>query len=410
MNLVDLRNYIKTQKGYAFKSKWFIKAGIPIVKVKDFTDDSISKENVDYINDELACDFDRYLLDTNDVIIQTVGSWASNPNSVVGKAVKVPSALKGALLNQNAVKIIPTEKLDKKFLYYTLRTDDFKGYIVNTAQGSASQASITLESIKNYNFHLPLLHTQKRIADILSACDDLIENNLKRIKLLEQAAQNIYKEWFVNMRFPGYENTPINEETGLPEGWEVKTISDVMEYKVDNRGRNPKYYTKSGIPVIDNHLIKNSPFIDFSKTNRYIDNDLFEVFIRRYLKKDDVLITLVGTVANISLAPEEKSVIVQNTIGIRCNEFCTQEYMYCFLGANKTKIQNKNRGAAQPSVKVGDLTRMKMVIPNNESLNNFSKEIKTMFSLIQILGKQNQKLKAARDILLPRLMNRTIEV
>ena len=77
MNLVDLRNYIKTQKGYAFKSKWFIKAGIPIVKVKDFTDDSISKENVDYINDELACDFDRYLLDTNDVIIQTVGSWAN---------------------------------------------------------------------------------------------------------------------------------------------------------------------------------------------------------------------------------------------------------------------------------------------------------------------------------------------
>ena len=200
------------------------------------------------------------------------------------------------------------------------------------------------------------------------------------------------------------------KKQGLPEGWEEKTISEVMEYKVDNRGKNPKYYTKSGIPVIDNHLIKNSPNIDLSKTKRYIDDELFDVFIRRYLKKDDVLITLVGTVANISLAPEEKSVIIQNTIGIRCNEFCTQEYMYCFLGENKTKIQNKNRGAAQPSVKVGDLTGMKMVIPNNELLNNFSKEIKTMFSLIQTLGKQNSQLKAARDILLPRLMNRTIEV
>jgi len=293
-----------------------------------------------------------------------------------------------------------------KFIYYFLHQFDFKNL-----NGGVAVPTLNRNILSSINVKYPKsLQTQKRIADILSAYDDLIENNLKRIKLLEQAAQNIYKEWFVNLRFPGHENTPINEETGLPEGWEEKTISDVMEYKVDNRGRNPKYYTKSGIPVIDNHLIKNSPHIDFSKTKRYIDDDLFDVFIRRYLKKDDVLITLVGTVANISLAPKEKSVIIQNTIGIRCNEFCTQEYMYCFLGANKTKIQNKNRGAAQPSVKVGDLTGMKMVIPNNELLNNFSKEIKTMFSLIQTLGKQNSQLKAARDILLPRLMNRTIEV
>ena len=72
------------------------------------------------------------------------------------------------------------------------------------------------------------LQTQKRIADILSAYDDFIENNLKRIKLLEQAAQNIYKEWFVNLRFPGHENTPINEETGLPEGWEKKDLNNLL--------------------------------------------------------------------------------------------------------------------------------------------------------------------------------------
>ena len=104
------------------------------------------------------------------------------------------------------MKIISTEGLNNKFLYYVLRDNSFKKVIYwNTAQGSASQASITLESIKNYKFNLPPLLTQKRIADILSAYDDLIENNLKRIKLLEQAAQNIYKEWFVNMRFPGHE-------------------------------------------------------------------------------------------------------------------------------------------------------------------------------------------------------------
>ena len=82
----------------------------------------------------------------------------------------------------------------------------------------AAQKALTIEGVKRIKLSLPPLPTQKRIADILSAYDDLIENNLKRIKLLEQAAQNIYKEWFVNLRFPGHENTPINKKTGLPEG------------------------------------------------------------------------------------------------------------------------------------------------------------------------------------------------
>ena len=126
-----------------------------------------------------------------------------------------------------------------KFIYYFLHQFDFKNL-----NGGVAVPTLNRNILSSINVKYPKsLQTQKRIADILSAYDDLIENNLKRIKLLEQAAQNIYKEWFVNLRFPGHENTPINEETGLPEGWEEKTISDVMEYKVDNRGRNPKYYT-----------------------------------------------------------------------------------------------------------------------------------------------------------------------
>ena len=90
---------------------------------------------------------------------------------------------------------------------------------------------------------IPPLQTQKRIADILSAYDDLIENNLKRIKLLEQAAQNIYKEWFVNLRFPGHENTPINEETGLPEGGKK---NDFGEYYKVEQVKTPKLYNQRG--------------------------------------------------------------------------------------------------------------------------------------------------------------------
>ena len=418
MNLVDLRNYIKTQKGYAFKSKWFIKAGIPIVKVKDFTDDSISKENVDYINDELACDFDRYLIDTNDVIIQTVGSWASNPNSVVGKAVKVPSALKGALLNQNAVKIIPTEKLDKKFLYYTLRTDDFKGYIVNTAQGSASQASITLESIKNYNFHLPLLHTQKRIADILSAYDDLIENNLKRIKLLEQAGQNIYKEWFVHLRFPNYENTPINEETGLPVGWKEKVLGDIIS-KLES-GSRPKggidKSLKTGVPSIGAESVRGLGYFDFSKT-KYIKKYFFEKMRKGILEDRDILIYKDGAYIGRSTLfqdnfPFEKCSINEHIFLIHAKEEKLQYYLYLTLHSNLyfEKMQSLNSNAAQPGINQKKIKTLPIVIPSSDLLVKFDSIVKPMIKQIYKLAKMNLELKTGRDILLPRLMNRTIEV
>ena len=117
-------------------------------------------------------------------------------------------------------------KILKNFLFDTfLKNNSFQSYAQRFATG-ATIKNLGLKAVRDYEFNLPPIQTQKRIADILSAYDDLIENNLKRIKLLEQAAQNIYKEWFVNLRFPGHENTPVNEETGIPEGWEIGVVSD----------------------------------------------------------------------------------------------------------------------------------------------------------------------------------------
>ena len=404
----SLDKCIEFSNGYAFKSKFFTenKNDIPLIKGENLGKGEVLWEKSKYWKVDSLKGLERFLLNAGDIILAMDRPYVGGSLKYAMIKTSDPKALQVQRIGRLVAK---QDVINEKFLRCVISSDNFKNYVKNI-QGGVGVPHISPSQIKNYEFEIPSIQTQKRIADILSAYDDLIENNLKRIRLLEQAAQNIYKEWFVHLRFPGYENTPINEDTGLPVGWEEKTITDVMEHKVDNRGKNPKYYTKKGIPVIDNHLIKNSPYLDMSNTKRYIDDDLFENFIRRYLKEGDVLITLVGTVGNVSIAPKEKSVIIQNTIGIRCNEICTQEYMYCFLESNNRAIQNKNRGAAQPSVKVGDLLGMTILIPNSNLLNNFSKEIKTMFTMIQTLGKQSQKLKAARDILLPRLMNRTIEV
>jgi type I restriction enzyme S subunit len=114
---VRLRECISTLKGFAFKSKWYQPDGVPIVRVSDFTDNSISVDNIEHISHDLAQEQSRYLLKTKDVIIQTVGSWQHNPASIVGKVVNVPSNLNDALLNQNAVKLIPNKTIDNNFLY-----------------------------------------------------------------------------------------------------------------------------------------------------------------------------------------------------------------------------------------------------------------------------------------------------
>ena len=192
-DLVTIDEHITTLKGFAFKSAWYTEKGVPIVKVSDFTQDSVSPEKVAFIPIESSSDFEKYKLEKGDVLIQTVGSWEHNPNSVVGKVVRIPEVLNDSLLNQNIVKIIPKETLDKSFLFYLLKSDAFKGYIIKTAQGAANQASITLESIKAFKFTYKDKTTQRKIASILSAYDDLIENNLKRIKLLEEKAFVSYK-------------------------------------------------------------------------------------------------------------------------------------------------------------------------------------------------------------------------
>ena len=242
----------------------------------------------------------------------------------------------------------------------------------------------------------PPIQTQKRIADILSAYDDLIENNLKRIKLLEQAAQNIYKEWFVNLRFPGYENTTINEETGLPEGWVKSPFNDVSVN--NNRKRIPvngterskrqgayRYYGATG--VMD-----------------YIDDYIFD---GRFL-----LVAEDGTVydkkGNAYTQLVEGKFWVNNHAHIISAGNLPVEYLY--LAMKHYPIGHLITGAVQLKLSMKNLKSVGVINPSEDILKKFISIVNPMINQVFTLNTQTQKLKAARDILLPRLMNRTIEV
>ncbi|MBR6647813.1 MAG: restriction endonuclease subunit S, partial [Bacteroidaceae bacterium] len=246
---VRLGDVISTLKGFAFKSSLYTEFGHPIVRASNFTIDSISDNDLKYYSYEEALQYEKYSLKKNDVLIQTVGSWEYNPNSVVGKVVRVPRQLDGALLNQNIVKIIPDSTIDNGFLYYRLKCTDFAKYNIGNAVGAANQASITLDTIRDFYFKCPNIITQKRISNVLSAYDDLIENNQKQIKLLEEAAQRLYKEWFVDLRFPGYETTPIID--GIPEGWRVLQFSEVFDFVRGKSYTSKELSEDSGVLMVN---------------------------------------------------------------------------------------------------------------------------------------------------------------
>lgn len=142
-------------------------------------------------------------------------------------------------------------------------------------------------------------------------------------------------------------------------------LRDVIDVVIDNRGRNPKSYSDFGIPVIDNYLIISESEADLSQVKRYLDEDTYTSFIRKYISKGDVLMTLVGNgYGKVAITPKEKCIIIQNTIGLRCNEHNNNLYLYYLLKANREVLMNLNRGAAQPSIKVGDILDLEFKFPS----------------------------------------------
>jgi hypothetical protein len=319
MTRIRLGDAITTRKGYAFKSNWYTDTGTPIVKVSNLTEESVDNSNLTFIPDEIAQDYRQYVLNTDDIIIQTVGSWPSNPASVVGKVIRIPSLAAGALLNQNAVIIYPDERIYKKYLYYLLKDNRFKDYIVGCAQGAASQASITLEAIRNFTFTLPPLPTQRKIAAILSAYDDLIENNTRRIQILEEIAQAIYRHWFVDYQFPGYEDVQIVDSalSAKPKGWDIVTLETVCDLVTDGAHRSPLTINGNGFPMAS---VKDmTPWEININTCRTISEDDYHNLVKANCKPlvGDVLIAKDGSYLKyiLGFTPFGGQIVKENSDG-----------------------------------------------------------------------------------------------
>ena len=350
---------------------------IPWLKTKEVNYSRIyNTEN--FISEEGLNNSSAKLIEPNSIIIAMYGQGDTAGRVAINK---IPLTTNQACCNLT----IDKDKADYEFIYYELCTLYDK--MVSLKSGAA-QPNLNAQIIKGLEVQLPSLSIQHRIAEILSRYDSLIENYQRQIKLLEEAAQRLYKEWFVDLHFPGHENTPIID--GIPEGWEKKTVGEIAEFK---RGKTitKKDIIEGSIPVVAGGL---EPAYYCNKSNT-----------------DQRVITVSGSGANAGFTRMYfEKVWASDCSFIDCSTTEYLHFIYCYLIANKSFLDNLQKGAAQPHVYAKDINALDVLVPSHNVINSFESVASKIFDVIASKNNQIRNLTEARDRLLPKLMSGEIDI
>lgn len=308
------------------------------------------------------------------------------------------------------------KKADARFTYYLASSDAVVLPAINSMTGASGRQRADKRFIQRLKLNLPDLPTQECIADILSAYDDSIEANNRRIELLEQTAQELYKEWFVRFRFPGYEN--VKFEDGLPENWSYVRFGKAIEIIDGDRGVNyPKqeeFYPKGDCLFLNAGNVTAKGF-DFSSCS-YITKEKDDILRKGKLQHGDVVLTTRGTVGNVAFYNEtmtfsemriNSGMVILRNLGAVSTEYIYTALRHEYLQKLMTLYAS---GSAQPQLPIKDMKRMKIIKPDAKTMERFTEMGADIYNQISLLIMKNQTLAKQRDMLLPRLMSGKLEV
>ena len=295
--------------------------------------------------------------------------------------------------------------LDYRYLFYWFLWAGKRGALEQYFTG-ATIKHMPGQKLKNVMIDKPPIETQRRIADILSAYDDLIENNRKQIKLLEEAAQRLYKEWFVDLRFPGHEHTKIVD--GVPEGWEKRTVSNVLS--VLRRGISPKYNNQADFMVINQKCIRHT-VVTFDEARKQEKRFTKEMS----LQDGDVVIcsTGAGTLGRVGqiFGDYPRTTFDSHVTLVRANPYIGAQYLFHFLKSRQEYLMGMGKGSTnQLELGRDTLKDLGILIPTKEIRKGFEMLTQPVHDKIGVVNFQIDYLVQARDRLLPKLMSGEVEV
>lgn len=370
-----LQQYCKGIFDCEHKTAPLSESGFPSIRTPNIGQGRLILENVNLVSEEIWTEWTkRAIPEYMDLIIAR--------EAPAGNVALVPKDVK-LCLGQRTVLLKPDHnKIDPAFLCYYLLSPKMQNELLSKSAGS-TVPHINVKDIKNLNlFTLPRLSEQRKIASILSAYDDLIENNLRRIKLLEEVARRTYEEWFVKLKVKS-EKLKVDKGTGLPEGWERVKLKDILEF---NYGKALKS---------DERIPGNIPVYGSSGV---VGSHTFSL-----VKGPGIIVGRKGNVGSVFWSEN-------NFYPIDTVYFVTSNTSLYFLYFNLKSQNFINNDAAVPGLNRNAAYMAESFLPKREIIERFSDVIKPIFDLHEKLEKQNRLYKEARDILLPRLMSGEMEV
>nr|WP_321483692.1 restriction endonuclease subunit S [uncultured Cohaesibacter sp.] len=377
--------------------------GLKVISVKNFGDRAKPDySELDEINPSGLNIKDSLLVDGDIIFVRSNGN-----KDLIGRSMLVEGKQGDVSFSGFCIRFRSnTDATFPQFLAHYFRTPTFRKTLSGLG-GGTNINNLNQKVLSNFPILLPDLPTQERIAGVLSAYDDLIENNRRRIALLEQAARLLYREWFVHFRFPGHETTKFVD--GLPEGWSVGEISDLFNTSSGGTpSRKIESFYGGTINWLKTQELQNCFIFE---TDEQITDEAIKRSAAKVFPENTVVVAMYGaTIGQLGILAEPSST----------NQACcallpkrdTSDYLYCYcvMEHSARALKDRGQGAAQNNVSQQVIKAMEVTIPSAEILDEFNSKVEGIFQQRKNLQRQIRKLAKARDLLLPRLMDGRIPV
>jgi len=370
--------------------------GITLIRSLNVYDFEFDYEGLAFIDEEQAKQLANVEVCAEDILLNITGAS-------VARCCMVPKRILPARVNQH-VSIVRIDRVlaDPSYVLYCLNSPRYKQHLLTIAQGGATREALTKEKIGNFEIPLPRIQEQRKIAAILSAYDDLIENNLRRIQILDEMAQLIYREWFVNFRFPRHEGVRmIDSETGrIPEGWEVRRLGELVDI-VKGRKAHSLYHAINAdrVPYL---------LIDGLRNGKYVYSDKNA---GPNAKEGDVLMVMDG--ASSGEVFIGFSGVIGSTLAIfrpRNVTLLSPYVLFLMFRERKREIAVKNVGAAIPHANKAYITGIELTVPPKDVSMTLHSQLQPFFQQMIMLRLKNANLRQTRDLLLPKLISGKLDV
>ena len=373
------------------------------IRARDIKNGIINGEELAYITEETQYKISKYIVNSDDIVITIVGAS-------VGDVAYISSQYNGVNLTENAVRLTQfNTDVNSRYLFYILNSPNYYQLMQRIA-GGAAQPKMGIYKVEAIEVYLPSLSTQQRIATILSRYDSLIENYQKQIKLLEESAQRLYKEWFIDLRFPGHENTKIVD--GVPEGWKKNTINDVCTLITSGStpSRNKNSYWEDGtIRWVKTKELLDSWILD---TEEYITQEGYNNSSTKLFPANTILMAIYAspTLGRLGILSAE-CCCNQAALGLIADEkVISWQWLFWKLYELRDEFNAIARGAGQQNISGIVVKNKEIVIPAKRVIDRFTSVVSTMFEQQKNLQLQIRILTEARNRLLPKLMSGEINV